>query len=836
MRKFTIIAICLLAFNTLWAQTVPVNWTITSLALTAAEGTTDVTDLSKSAIMNWTSTDTQKLRSDDFAVTEGSAYVITLDVLDNTNAGRTRIGIGWNGAAIDWNAFPDYSADQASFQTLTYSGTVPTATTTAYVEVRFYDETTGWATNGNQATNIIDNMTCKLDGGANLVANGSFETWGVASPDIWITFPTNGATVNTANVNVAFNVSSFVLNTDGKVKYTVDGGAAQFQTTTAPIALTGLTETSHTVIVELVDMAEASLSPAVTAQTTFTVNLSAPSYTPIYDIQYTTIPNGDSPLLGTTGTTKGVVSATFGDKFWIQDGAGAWNGLYVYYVTTPGPARGDSVMVSGTVAEYNNLTEITPVTNVTILNSGNTVAAPTVLTTGTVAAESYEGVLVRVTGICTNAAAGFGMWTITDGSGEILIDDNIYAYVPVVGNSYTVTGVVNVFTTEWKILPRDAADIIDNGASTTPLIVITAPLANSTVYANNVDVTFTVSNFVLGTTGKVAWNLDGGTDAYVTTNTINVGGLTAGLHTVNLQLVDMSNIDISPAVTASVSFTINLGAPTYTPIYDIQYTTNANGNSPVMNQVVWVRAVVSANFNGSTYGEGYYLQQGGGAWKGIYVSDLTRTPSIGDSVIICGTVKENFSMTQIESITSFSVVEIGGIVANPASITTFNANTEQYESCLVKVSNAECTVIQNEFGEWEVNDGTGALACKDNGAFSFTEILGTNYDITGVTLYSYSVYSLNYRIESDIQISAGIDTEFANSISVYPNPANDYLTVSLDEVANSISISNLVGQTIMEITPSSNNETINIESLEAGVYFVKVTKNTNSSIIKFVVE
>lgn len=827
MKKFTLITLCVLAASLLWAQEVPENWTITSDGLTAVEETTpaNVSDGSSAAEMTWTSTDTQKLRSDEIAVTEGSAFSISVDILDNTDAGRVRFGIGWGDDFIDWNGtYNSESIDQGTFQTMTYTGTVPVGATTAYLEVRFYDGA-GWAANGDQATAVIDNVVVTLDGGANIVANGSFETWGtpVLNPNLYILTPGDGSTVNTVDLNVTFNVENFVLGTEGKVKYSVDGGADVFVTTTDAIALTSLTEASHTVTMELVDMSNVALDPAVTDATTFTVDLSAPSYTTIYDIQYTTDASGNSPSMDMAETTKGVVSAIFEDKFWIQDGAGAWNGVYVYYTTTPGPAIGDSVMVSGTIYEYHNLTEVSPVTNLTILNSGNTIAAASVLTTGAVAVEEYEGVLVNTTGICTNDDAGYGMWAINDGSGEILIDNNIYEYTPTVGNSYTVTGVVNVYDSEWKVLPRDAADVIDNGASTEPLLAITTPANSSTVYATDLSVVFTVSNFILGTDGKVAWNLNGGTDAYVTTSPISVTGLLEGANTINLELVDMSNASLTEPITATVTITVDLDGPTYTNISDIQ-----NGST---TGVVWIKAVVSANFNGSDYGEGYFLQQGGGAWNGINVSDFSHSPSIGDSVVIAGSVFESYDFTQIVDLTSYSVIGIDGMVAAPTVVTTLGASDEQYESVLVKVTNATCDTIQNGYGEWWVNDGSGLVLCKDNGAFDFEEVLGTNYDVIGVMSYSYGKFAINYRRESDISISSGINSEIASSISVYPNPTNSILNV-MTEGAETITITNLVGQTVAVISVDSEIETIDVSNFEAGVYFVKV----DNSVVKVVVE
>ncbi|MDD3741340.1 MAG: hypothetical protein PHH30_08870, partial [Bacteroidales bacterium] len=619
-----------------------------------------------------------------------------------------------------------------------------------------------------------------------VIDNISWTGYEGTDPYISISSPTNASEIYTSDVDIVFSVTNFDLGTDGNVKYTVDGGSANY-TTTSPIELVGLSDAEHIVVLELVDMGNASLDPAVSTQVTFTVNSAGPTITPIYDIQYTTAPDGASPLATQTVTTEGVVCGKFEDKFWIQDGAGAWNGVYVYYNTTGSPAMGDLVYVSATVAEYEGLTELSTITNITVQSSGNTIEAPTSLTTGNVGVEMYEGVLITTTGVCTNADAGYGMWEINDGSGTILIDDPMYAYTAVLGNSYTVTGLVDYSFDEWKILPRDAADVIDNGASTDPMLIVSSPANNATIYADATDVVFTVSNFVLGTDGKVAWNVDGAADAYVTSSPIAITGLTDGAHVINLELVDMDNASLTSPVTATINITVNLAGPVYTDIYDIQYTANVDGNSPLMGEEVWVRAVVSANFNGSEFGEGYFIQQGGGAWNGIYVYDLINAPEIGDSVEIAGSVDEFYNFTQIESVTSYVNLGPGGIVAPATVISTLDGNSEQYESCLIKVEDAEC-LSSDPYGEWTVNDGTGALKCQDNGVWDFSEVVGTHYDITGVTSYSYGAFELNYRRESDIVVLANIDSEFASQISLFPNPASDVVTVNVPQGAEMITI------------------------------------------------
>jgi len=359
------------------------------------------------------------------------------------------------------------------------------------------------------------------------------------------------------------------------------------------------------------------------------------------------------------------------------------------------------------------------------------------------------------------------------------------------------------------------------------MLSITSPEADETLYSTDISATFDVSNFVLGTDGKVAWNLDGAANAYVTESPIAITGLANGTYTLNLELVDMSDAPLATPVTASVSFTIDLSGPTYTNISDIQ-NGSVTGN-------VWIKAVVSASFNEAEFGEGYYLQQGGGAWNGIFVEDLTKTPSIGDSVVIAGTINESYDFTQIESVTSYSVIGIDGIVAAPVEVSTLDAASEQYESVLVKVTNAQCDTLQSQYGEWWVNDGSGPLQCKDVNAFDFTEELGTSYNITGVMSYGYGDFSINYRRPTDITIVSGIENELAANVSIYPNPASDIVNIATDG-ANTIKVTNLVGQIVEEVSVDNAIETINISNYNTGVYFVEITKANETTVVKLVVE
>lgn len=193
----------------------------------------------------------------------------------------------------------------------------------------------------------------------------------------------------------------------------------------------------------------------------------------IYDIQYSTAPNGISPELGNVVTTRGVITGIVKNgpdrhAFFIQDSAKAWNGIFVYERNDSTLVIGDSVEVTGTVDEFNlgssadKLTELKNVTNITVINSGNTLPTPVSVTTGNAGSEEWEGVLIHVTNAqCTSNSLGFGMWAVNDGSGNINADDDIFFYhlTAVVGNYYDVTGIGTYTFDEYKILPRDFNDI-----------------------------------------------------------------------------------------------------------------------------------------------------------------------------------------------------------------------------------------------------------------------------------------------------------------------------------------------------------------------------------------
>ncbi len=285
-------------------------------------------------------------------------------------------------------------------------------------------------------------------------------TGGSTDPAVLISSPADAAIVYSANVNVSFTVYNFVVPTAGHIHYTLDGGAVNEYTVTTPIALTGLSAGVHKVILTLVDPSHVAVVPAAVDSVSFTVNLTPPPAHTIYQIQYTSLPTGDSPLKDSLVTTHGTVVASFAAGYYIQDGNSPWNGLYVYD-NTHTPALGDSISVAGTVNEYYNYTEFKTIVMYNTLATGKPIPAAIPVTTTSVKSEQLEGMLVAITDATCTYVHTSGWWKVLQGTVDTVeIGNQMYPFpTAVVGTRYDVKGMVNYSFSAFMVEPRLAADV-----------------------------------------------------------------------------------------------------------------------------------------------------------------------------------------------------------------------------------------------------------------------------------------------------------------------------------------------------------------------------------------
>lgn len=170
-----------------------------------------------------------------------------------------------------------------------------------------------------------------------------------------------------------------------------------------------------------------------------------------------------SPLIEQIVTVQAIVTATGEYGYFVQDGEGPWNGVFVYDQLYT-PSVGDNVIIQAEVAEYFDNTELLNLSYFETVSSGNDLPAASQQPTGFIGAtgEPYEGCLVRIYNAqCTTPDAEYGEAFFDDGSGECKVNDLLYIPEPawVQDEYYTITGPLNYSYEEYKIEPRSAADV-----------------------------------------------------------------------------------------------------------------------------------------------------------------------------------------------------------------------------------------------------------------------------------------------------------------------------------------------------------------------------------------
>ena len=216
----------------------------------------------------------------------------------------------------------------------------------------------------------------------------------------------------------------------------------------------------------------------------------------VTDIQSTPFSNGRSGYLGAVATVSGIVTADTGDidlnssgamPWYIQTSNQASSGLWITGVDTllRGFRKGDSISVTGTVLETNDVTNLGAVTSATKIASGKPLLLPVVRQTGNFAlgisngnpiAEQWEGMLVRFNNVTVSDVyptfADQREYSVTDGSGDVLIridGKNMYSNIVAdtsIGKTILrasdkfsfVQGVVWYAFSRYKIVPRGSSD------------------------------------------------------------------------------------------------------------------------------------------------------------------------------------------------------------------------------------------------------------------------------------------------------------------------------------------------------------------------------------------
>ena len=254
--------------------------------------------------------------------------------------------------------------------------------------------------------------------------------------------------------------------------------------------------------------------------------------------------------------------------------------------------------------------------------------------------------------------------------------------------------------------------------------------------------------------------------------------------------------------------------------------------SPLIEQVVTVTGIVTATTNEYSY----FIQDGTGAWNGVYIYDNTNLPAIGDLIIIEGEVSEYYDLTEISNITYYEIVSSGNDLPAAVDLGTgfIGESGEPYEGCLVRIVNAVCTTPDAEFGQGYFNDSSGDCMVDDMlYAPDPAWVQDEYYTITGVLTYSYEEYKIEPSDATDVSIGMAIGTIELADINIYPNPTVDAInfTLDYDVIAH---VYDLSGRKVFSKTLQNGTTSLDVSGLHFGVYTIDFVNDHSIARASFV--
>jgi plastocyanin len=181
-----------------------------------------------------------------------------------------------------------------------------------------------------------------------------------------------------------------------------------------------------------------------------------------------------------------------------------------------------------------------------------------------------------------------------------------------------------------------------------------------------------------------------------------------------------------------------------------------------------------------------------------------------------------FATISLSAQTTFDIDWEVGVNGVPASPTVEIGDTVRWTW-----TDALPHSVTSESGSQQAFDSGIITGVGTQYSFTFTE-LGTND-------YRCDVHS-NMTGTVTVQDILSVEEKFAKSLTFYPNPASNELNIFSLMKIDSYKMHNIAGQLVMQGVDDGNFSTLEVSSLQPGIYFVQVNSGDLSHTTKVVID
>jgi hypothetical protein len=345
---------------------------------------------------------------------------------------------------------------------------------------------------------------------------------------------------------------------------------------------------------------------------------------------------------------------------------------------------------------------------------------------------------------------------------------------------------------------------------------------------------------------------DGTTQTNITAPTSYVSTIVGGCDT-----IITTNVSVNPVYSSSVVVSVCSGDsytfPDNTTDTNITATIVHNSNlqstsgcDSVITTTVNVNPVSAATETVSFCGPTSYVFPDGTTMANI-TSQVTHVSNLTSVAGCDSTITTTVNINPIYSQSDSALVCMGTSYTFPDGMSMNITSPVSHTSNLSSISGCDSTittfvdVIGVDTGVVMLNE---TLTSEDAAATYQWLDCGNNYaPIAGETNQSFTAsVNGNYAVEVTVNgcsdtsacyliLSTGtVNWSHNQSMTLYPNPADDQLQVQLNGVdRGTIEVLNVAGQVVLQQQFTTENFALNIHSLEAGMYFIRVTSEAGTT-------
>lgn len=594
-------------------------------------------------------------------------------------------------------------------------------------------------------------------------------------------------TITVSGNTLICNGQSTTLTGNGAmIYYWPHLGGAQNPVTVNPTVTTIYTVTGVT---DEIDFPASQVFTGCKHTLTPTVQVSA---SPTITISNATVCAGSSFTINPTGATSytysggsSVVSPTATTVYTVTGSNGTCSSSKAFTLTT---TAGPSITVSnGTICAGSSFT-ITPsgATSYTY-SSGSAIVSPTVTSNYVVTGSNGGCTTSKTVTVTVNNAP------VISASNGTICSGSSFSLSPAGANTYTVSGGSSVvsptITTSYTVNGTSAQGCISQVPYIATIVVNPTPtiaVNNGTICAG--------SSFTINPSGATSYTYSGGSAVVApTTNTTYVVTGANG----NCSSTKNVTVTVNPLPATY----INSGSPNFTQCAGTNVEIQTMAANPAFYSTInGVQTAINSSYNYTV--DATYTQ--------------TYTTVVTNTVTGCSKTLATFTVT----------VPSATLDVNSSSM---NLCTGQTAILTVSASAGSTPINQITWYPGPFGLGSSSVSVSPAATTVYT-----------VTAQDQSGYGCNFSatITQSVSTCTGIQEEAnSNLISVYPNPANNYVTVQLVYElfeATKISIINALGEVVLTESTNSGSATFNTENLTNGIYFIKVESKNGSAIKKFI--